>query len=206
MLLQRLMMMVMLVCGGFIAGMQYFAHMIRIDAALSPASINATMEKTGIAVLTGSGGRIEAGMTLLLSDQGQRMLISGIGDGVSKDDILRIAGVRATFSSDLLEEKMACCIDLGSVARNTRGNARETSRWVDQNRLDTVILVTADFHIPRALVEFRREMPEQRVIPHAVPTKGLGLDSNGTTQWWQSGKRLLTVSREFGKYLASLIS
>lgn len=206
MVMQRFMLVVMVVCGGFIAGMQHFAHAIRTDAAMPAPLAELATQTTGIAVLTGSGGRIEAGLTLLLADQGQRMLISGIGEGVSKDDILRIASEGEDFAPHQLAGLMACCIDLGPAARNTRGNAEETRRWADARELDQIILVTADFHLPRALVEFRREMPERRVIPNAVPTRGLGVDQNGMTQWWQSGRRLLTVSREYGKYLASLIS
>jgi uncharacterized SAM-binding protein YcdF (DUF218 family) len=200
------MLVLIIVCGSFIVGMQHFAHMIRVDAATPHSLVVHSAEKAGIAVLTGSVGRIEAGLTLLLINEGSRMLISGVGQGFSKNNILRITEERQDLAPNQLENLMACCIDLGPVARNTRGNAQETLRWAHKNNLDTIILVTADFHIPRALVEFRREMPDRTVIPHAVPTKGLGLDHNGVTQWWQSGRRLLTVAREYGKYLASLIS
>ena len=196
-----------LIVGCFVAGMQHFAHMIRMDAGIDHASANLGLTKaeTGIVVVTGSGGRIEAGLMLLLSDRGGRMLISGIGEGVSKQDILRVAAPQVSTAPDRLEALMSCCIDLGPAARNTRGNADETRRWSDDHALSQIILVTADFHIPRTLIEFRRQMPGRHVIPHAVPTKGLGIDQNGITQWWQSGVRLLTVAREYGKYLASLV-
>lgn len=204
MMMQRFMLALMLVIGGFIAGMQHFAHTIRVNA--TPVQLQGSVDDTGIAVVTGSGGRIEAGLTLLLAGEGGRMLISGIGEGVSKEDILRLATTDAHFSADEVTTLMGCCIDLGPAARNTRGNADETRLWAEANALSTIILVTADFHVPRALVEFRRQMPERKVVPHAVPTRGLGLDANGRTQWWQSGVRLLTVSREYGKYLASLVA
>ena len=181
-----------------------FCPAIRVNA--SPVQLQASIDETGIAVVTGSGGRIEAGLTLLLAGEGGRMLISGIGEGVSKEDILRVATTDAHFSAEEVTTLMGCCIDLGPAARNTRGNADETRHWAEANALSTIILVTADFHVPRALVEFRRQMPEHKVVPHAVPTRGLGVDANGRTQWWQSSVRLLTVSREYGKYLASLVA
>ena len=111
MMMQRFMLALMLVIGGFIAGMQHFAHTIRVNA--TPVQLQGSIDETGIAVVTGSGGRIEAGLTLLLAGEGGRMLISGIGEGVSKEDILRVATTDAHFSADEVTTLMGCCIDLG---------------------------------------------------------------------------------------------
>lgn len=195
-----------LAAGCFLAGMQHFAHQIRIAADTAPARISAIDGKAAaIVVVTGSGGRIEAGFNLLVQDQADRMLISGTGAGVSKNDILRIASGNPRLDESLVRTRLECCVDLGRAARNTRGNASETIDWVRGRGINSIILVTSDFHMPRALVEFRRLMPGYTVTPYPVPTRGLGRDQDGITQWWQSGNRLLTVSTEYGKYLASLI-
>ena len=194
--------------GVFLAGMQHFAHRIRIESSPEQAIFAiaaARSTQTGIVVVTGSGGRIEAGLNLLIEGEGSRMLISGTGKRVSKQNILHVITPQQNGDSVEIQSLMSCCIDLGPAARNTKGNANETRRWADDHDLSRIILVTADFHIPRALIEFRRQMPSHTVIPHAVPTKGLGVDQNGLTQWWQSGIRVLTILREYAKYLASLV-
>ena len=195
-----------LVLAVFIAGAQQFAHSIRNAAAAAPGQLG-TVGAGGdlaVVVVTGSAGRIEAGFRLMLDHDASRMLISGTGDGVSKDDIMRIAEKGQGFDRAVLAERLECCVDLGRKAVNTKGNASEAIAWARTNGIDRMVLVTADFHMPRTLVEFHRLMPAAEVVPFPVPTRGLGLDQAGTTQWWQSRDRVLTVALEYGKYLASL--
>ena len=190
----------------FIVGAQQFAHSIRNAAAAAPGQLE-TADRNGrlaVVVVTGSAGRIEAGFRLMLDHNAGRMLISGTGDGVSKDDIMRIAETGQAFDPATLAGRLECCVDLGPRAANTKGNASEAAVWARTNGIDRMILVTADFHMPRTLVEFHRLMPEAEVLPFPVPTRGLGLDEAGRTQWWRSRDRILTVTLEYGKYLASL--
>ena len=197
---------IVLALAVFIAGAQQFAHRIRVAAAEAPAQVQA-MDRDGdlaIVVVTGSAGRIEAGFELMRDLDASRMLISGIGAGVSKADILGIAEATQPGSRDDLADLLECCVDLGSEATNTKGNASETIEWARANAVDHILLVTADFHMPRTLVEFRRLMPELEVQPYPVPTDGLGVDEEGNTEWWLSRNRIITVTLEFGKYLASL--
>ena len=195
-----------LVLAVFIAGTQQFAHRIRVAAAEAPGQALETGREGNLAVVvvTGSAGRIEAGFRLMQDHGATVMLISGTGEGVSKDDILSIAAGTQPWKRDALAELLECCVDLGSEATNTRENAGETVAWVRENAIGRIILVTADFHMPRALVEFRRLAPELPVQPYPVPTAGLGLDEAGNTQWWLGRNRILTVTLEYGKYLASL--
>lgn len=196
---------VVVLTGFFIAGMQQFAHQIRLAAA--PAiDVIPSEDDMAIVVVTGSGGRIEAGFNLMLSLDAKRMLISGIGDGVSKDDILGIVRTHHALKEATLKSRLDCCVDLGALARNTRGNANEAVAWIDQHQLSSIILVTSDFHMPRTLMEFRRAMPAHDTYPYPVATRGLGLDAGGQTEWWKSGARLFTISREYSKYLASFIA
>ena len=196
----------LLALAMFIAGTQKVAHTIRIEAAIAEAEVRA-MDKGGdlaVVVATGSAGRIEAGFELMLDKDASRMLITGTGAGVSKDDILKIAGSGQTHKMDALAERLDCCVDLGAEAVNTKGNASEAIAWVQSNGIGRIILVTADFHMPRILVEFRRLMPGLEVMPYPVPTKGLGKDVSGGAKWWRSSGQVLLVAREYGKYLASL--
>lgn len=134
-----------------------------------------------IVVLTGGAGRLEAGVRLLEAGDGRRLFISGVHRDVSTADLTRMAGV----SPDLFD----CCIDIDRSAQNTLGNAREGAAWAHSNGYDALILVTADYHMPRSLILFRRAMPDVTVTPHAVDTEApLGF-----------------LIREYNKYLITLL-
>jgi len=188
----------------FLAGMQQFAHQIRLSSITNPAMNDLTQARRGIVVTTGSGGRIEAGARLMLAGLADRMLISGTGAGVSLEDIRKLAGQHSPDPARI-DALFVCCVDIGPEALDTKGNAAETRNWAAARGLEEILLVTSDFHIPRALIEFRRAMPERRVRGYAVGTAGLGVDADGLTMWWRNPARIMTIGREYGKYLASLI-
>jgi uncharacterized SAM-binding protein YcdF (DUF218 family) len=61
-------------------------------------------------------------------------------------------------------------------------------------------LVTANYHMRRSLLEFEREMPNARVIPHPVVPRQLDRRA-----WWSNRVGFETVAREFVKYVAVLL-
>ncbi|MDP1875088.1 YdcF family protein [Phenylobacterium sp.] len=147
----------------------------------------------GIVALTGAGSneRIAAGMRLLEAGKGDRMLVSGVNREVSRADIRQLSR-----AAQLLYD---CCVDLGFEAADTFGNAQETAGWVKARRYDSLIVVTADFHMPRAMLELGSALPgvTLQAYPVATPT----LDAR---RWWRSagGTRLMVM--EYSKYLAIL--
>ncbi len=92
-----------------------------------------------------------------------------------------------------------CCVDLGFQATNTVGNARETARWAHSRQFDSLIVVTSDFHMPRAMLELKGALPQATLIPYPVRTTELD-----ARHWWRSeaGARRMIV--EYDKYLAIL--
>ena len=64
--------------------------------------------------------------------------------------------------SGLDEEKFNCCVDLGYAALDTIGNADETRRWAEALHYDSLIVVTASYHMPRSLAELARAMPNDQ--------------------------------------------
>ena len=89
---------------------------------------------------------------------------------------------------------------MGREAQDTIGNAQETASWVVKNGYHSIIVVTASYHMPRALTELGYAVPPSCIlIPYPVFT-----DSVKLTDWWRwSGTtRLLAV--EYTKYLASV--
>jgi len=112
-----------------------------------------------IIVLTGGPERIETGITLLDKDYADKLFISGVNDNLSREDVL----------SKWAEDKpVPCCITLGYEAKNTKQNAVETRRWIEGQNVTTLRLVTSNYHIPRAKMEFKYLMPEMEMIMHPV--------------------------------------
>ena len=146
----------------------------------------------GVVALTGhSDARIAAALMLLESGRAQRMLISGVDRHVSRDELQTITGADKPMFD--------CCVDLGFTAENTTGNARETAEWAASKGYVTLILVTADYHMPRARLELRAAMPQATIIPYPVATGELSAAS-----WWKTGLGAQRMILEYCKYLAVL--
>ena len=146
----------------------------------------------GIVVLTGGTVRLAAGFALLDAGKAKQLFISGVHRGTSREHIKRLmAEAPARFE---------CCVELGKVAENTAGNATETAAWVARGAIRTLRLVTAGYHMPRSLLEFRQVMPEVRLIAHPVFPKHVKLET-----WWRWPGTALLLATEFSKYLFSLV-
>lgn len=178
----------LVVAAIWAAGLLAFAERVqRSTPARQPAAAD------GIVVLTGAGSnaRIGAAMGLLEDGKGRRMLVSGVNREASREDI-RIVSRAARRLYD-------CCVDLGFDAANTVGNARETQEWARAMRYESLIVVTADYHMPRAMLELRGAMPHKRLTAYPVATSVID-----ARRWWRTtgGARLMVL--EYSKYLAIL--
>jgi uncharacterized SAM-binding protein YcdF (DUF218 family) len=146
----------------------------------------------GLVVLTGaSGERIDAALALLEAGKAKRLLISGVGRHVTRAELQVVTGAdKGVFD---------CCVDLGFAAENTVGNGRETAQWARTNGFHTLILVTADYHMPRAHLELRASLPEAKVILYPIATDELKIGD-----WWKTGSGAERTIVEYSKYLAVL--
>lgn len=147
----------------------------------------------GIVALTGAGSneRLAAAVSLLEDGKAQRMLVSGVNPEASREDIRTVSkAVRRLYD---------CCVDLDFTAADTVGNARETADWARNLRYKSLIVVTADYHMPRAMLELRATMPDIDLRPYPVATKVVN-----AKRWWRTsgGARLMVV--EYSKYLTIL--
>lgn len=116
-----------------------------------------------VVVPTGGAGRIERGLDLLARRQAKRMLVTGVGAGVRRADLARELGADPRL--------LACCVDLGRDAVDTRSNANETAAWLRRNRFRTVRLVTSDWHLARAEMELLAATgPRLVVVGDGVPS------------------------------------
>ncbi|MGZ5863463.1 MAG: YdcF family protein, partial [Methyloceanibacter sp.] len=97
----------------------------------------------GITVLTGGRSRIDEAMRLLAHGKAKRVLITGVNRATTKEELKDLAS-----QGDQLFDRN---VDIDREARNTIDNASETSEWVAQHRYSSVIVVTSNYHMPRAL-------------------------------------------------------
>jgi len=146
----------------------------------------------GIVILTGTPARLSAGFDLLKSGAGSRLLVSGVNAKVTRETLRQATGQSETL--------MGCCVDLGRIAQNTVGNAKEAARWAKDNNFSRLLIVTSAYHIPRSLVELRRQLEGATLIPY--PVKSTTLDIK---KWWSSANTTWVITGEFNKYLFSLI-
>ena len=96
--------------------------------------------------------------------------------------------------SDLFE----CCVDIGSDALDTTGNANEISRWIHDNGFDTVLVVTNNYHMPRSLHELRRVDPVTDFVPYPVVSSDLTRRA-----WFTEPDVLRTMMAEYVKMVAA---
>ena len=157
---------------AYAIGFILFAFTLGKPAAADTAATDAAI------VLTGGPGRIEHAIDVLRDHKAQRLLVAGADPSVTKADIAR----RIKGSNKLVK----CCVDLGSESVDTRSNAEETKRWLDQHHFKSLRLITSDWHMRRARYEFERALGSNyRLVIDAAP----------------SDPRFLTLFGEYNKYL-----
>jgi uncharacterized SAM-binding protein YcdF (DUF218 family) len=155
----------------------------------SPAPADAHAD--GIVVLTGESRRIAEGARLLKEGRAERMLISGVYRHTGKSALLKISG--------LSEDKFDCCVDVGYAALDTAGNANEARNWAAARRYDSLIVVTASYHMPRSLAELSLALPAARLIPHPVVPKNFP-----ASRWWLNVAVTRVLVSEYLKFLPSV--
>lgn len=178
---------ILVVLAIWLAGLLAFADRIaRLTPAAEPSPADGIVALTG-----GSDLRLEAAARLLEDAKGRRLLVSGVNRKATRHDLLGLTGVAKPVFD--------CCVDLGFTASDTIGNARETAAWARAMRYSKLILVTADYHMPRAMLELRGALPEARVTPYAVSTPALD-----ARHWAATGDGARRMVLEYCKYLVIL--
>jgi uncharacterized SAM-binding protein YcdF (DUF218 family) len=114
----------------------------------------------GIVVLTGGEDRLATAFEMLDEGRADQLLISGVPTDVSLRDEER--------SAHLNRPPAASHVTLGHHAQTTVGNADETAAWVAAHHIRSLIVVTAGYHMPRALLELSRAMPDVTLYPMRV--------------------------------------
>ncbi len=160
---------------------------------IPPPADNNTATTDAIVVLTGGSLRLKTGIELMRQGLGRILFVSGVNRRVHLDELLRSAGEDSP-------PWLVCCTVLGHDAGNTAGNAAETALWMRRQRLHSLRLVTAWYHMPRSLLEFERAMPGLEIIPHPVFSGEIAVPT-----WLARHGSLGMLIVEYAKYLAALL-
>lgn len=146
-----------------------------------------------IVVLTGGSRRLDEGVALLEAGAAPVLFVSGVDERVDGRGIRSLLDDGHTRLPDRLIE---CCLVLGYGATDTIGNARETQIWMQVGSRKSLVLVTSNYHLPRAMLEFGHAMPDVRIIPHPVIPQDVRLDA-----WYRYPGTLALLANEYSKYL-----
>ena len=179
--------------GLFVAIGLFFGGFLQFTNKVTSYKMTADMQPAdAIVALTGGSTRIAKALDLMADKKGQRLLISGVNAETKIDDLKSINQKHG----DVFD----CCVDIDRAARDTIGNARETSKWVTKGNYKSLIIVTSAYHMPRSMVEFRDQMKDVKLVPYAVP-----LDSISREDWWKNTNTLRFMLGEYVKYVGAHI-
>ena len=155
-----------------------------------PRQVPSAPHADGIVALTGGHARLDAAVALLESGAARRLLITGVFETTTKEDLEgRLHG----------GPRFECCADIDYTAEDTHDNAEQATVWTRSHHYRSLIVVTARYHMPRSLREFSALMPDVRLIPY--PVERTTLD-----RWWQKPRLVSALHAEFLKYVATVIT
>lgn len=171
-----------LLAGGF----------VRFVSSIASDEVSLESKADGIVALTGAAGRIPDAIELLATERGKRLLITGVHRATSSREIARITPLYSKYFS--------CCIDLDRSALNTFGNALETRRWAREHNFNSLIVVTSNWHMPRATAELAHQLPDVTLIAYPVISEKVK-----TEPWWSNTDTARLLLAEYFKYLFALM-
>jgi uncharacterized SAM-binding protein YcdF (DUF218 family) len=161
--------------AGFVAGL--------------PGAAPRCVHADAVVALTGSEDRLDAAVALFERGVGRRLLITGVHPFMTKKLLKPLLHGGRRYD---------CCADLGFAATNTHGNAMETAAWARAHGYRSLVVVTANYHMPRSLEEFSAAMPGVRLVPYPVP------EISAARRWWLDPGAIRSLQYEYAKFLGSV--
>jgi uncharacterized SAM-binding protein YcdF (DUF218 family) len=181
-LLGGLALVVIVLLGGFIV---FALTLAREEPTLG-------VRTEGIVAFTGGSDRVIDAAAILARGQAQRLLITGVNRATRSSVLARLL--------PLPRDMFDCCVDLGYEAQDTAGNARETRQWAQAHHLThSLIVVTSNYHMPRALLELSAVLPGVALYPFPVVSEHVDV-----SDWTNDLRVAQLVGGEYIKYLRAI--
>jgi uncharacterized SAM-binding protein YcdF (DUF218 family) len=144
-----------------------------------------------IIVLTGGSKRLQHSLELLEQEKAPILFVSGVGEGA---DYASLSALSGPLFNELEAKRVP--IELGYDATSTTENAIEVAEWVAKKNYQSIRLVTANYHMPRSVMELQALMP----LTHIVTDPVLPWDYEDKP-WWQEAKIRTLVISEYHKFI-----
>jgi len=154
---------------------------------------------SNIVILTGGSNRIRDGLKIIKNLESSaiintKLLISGTGKGFTISNVKKLLPKNKSLNLFL-----KCCIELDKKSKNTHSNAIETLKWAKKNNIKTFILITSNYHMPRAALEFKAQMPNFEIITHPITPK-----KHDISNWMHSFETFSLIFIEYSKFLIAI--
>ena len=130
--------------------------------------------------------RYPSSIELLSKDRAKKVFISGVPSQVN---VLQIV-------EESESERIICCVEIGHSAADTYQNALETAAWMEVQGYRSLRLVTGNYHMPRAILEFHRAMPTVTILPNPIFPEHVKVDD-----WWRFRGTAGLLASEYAKFL-----
>ena len=137
-------------------------------------------------VLTGGDNRVKKSLQIFfqIKYKNKNLFISGVGKGFNKKTLKKL-----TPQNQNNEKIIECCIQIEGISRNTFSNAVESLKWVKSKGINSFVLLTNNYHMPRAMLEFKSIFKDIKITPYVF------IDENKV--WW---KKKINYISEYFKY------
>ena len=173
----------------------FFVGLFNFQEKILSLEKSKNIVNSNIVILTGGSNRIKEGLTIVndinkLTKADFKILISGTGKGFSKATLKKI------LTSDFNLKLVECCIELDSISKDTYSNAFETYKWTKKNDINNIILITSNYHMPRAILEFKNRMPNQQIFTYPITPK-----NHDIKNWLNSSDTFFLIFLEYSKLL-----
>ena len=125
-------------------------------------------------VLTGGDNRVKKSLKIFfqIENKNKNLFISGVGKGFNKRTLKKLTP--ENLNND---EIIECCIQIEGISRNTFSNAVESLKWVKSKEINSFVLLTNNYHMPRAMLEFKSIFKDIKITPYVF------IDENKV--WWK---------------------
>ena len=188
----KILALVCLIIFIFILGVPKYLGPDDLGKCAEPAAVGTCQVADAIVVVSGgdTNARVQEGVTLFKQGWGKQLIFSGAAadeTGLSNALAMKKYAVKLGVSEAFISTE--------EFSRNTAENAQNTSRYIEQNNLSRIILVTSAYHQRRASLEFSRRIGDTvQIINHPVAQ-----DRQWSGYWWATPIGWWLVVGELGK-------